>query len=109
MEFNLSQDIGSLTNIDKKTLDKLTDIINNIIEDNVYETKLSMKNKLTIDIGIGCLNILILDTEIKYKFIPNATLENNIKKIVTKNRNPLKLKIDEKINKSIYQTYKDLI
>lgn len=105
---NLLEDLSATSNIPLNLLQKLNQqSIWNICH-GVEETILSGNNIATINIGIGTLYIGIIDDNIKYKFIPNTKLEDNLKTTILNNKCPLETKLEESFSNKIVKAYKDL-
>lgn len=106
---DIIEDLSKITTISTNNLNKLIDKSMWCICDYIEELITSKNNVLEINIGIGTLIISILDNQIKYKFIPNAKLENSIRETIINEYNPLKLTIEKTLVNKITNTYKDLI
>lgn len=106
---NLIQDISVLFQIKEDYLNKMIDVSNDVISHDILE---SIKNKETntvIDIGIGLLNICILDDHLEYKFIPSEELENNILKTYRTKKSNLVSRVETKLTTKILNMYKELL
>ena len=105
---NLLEDLSATSNIPLNLLQKLNQqSIWNICH-SVEETVLSGNNIIDINIGIGILYIGIIDDNIKYKFIPNTKLEDNLKSTILNNKCPLEAKLEESFSDKMIRAYKDL-
>lgn len=105
---NLLEDLSATSNIPLNLLQKLNQqSIWNICH-SVEETVLSGNNIIDINIGIGILYIGIIDDNIKYKFIPNIKLEDNLKSTILNNKCPLETKLEESFSDKMVRAYKDL-
>lgn len=105
----LIDDLSILTTIPNKALNKLVTKSYYCINEAVIDTLLEDKNVVEIDIGLGTLYIQILDNSIKYKFIPSADLEKNVKNTVVNNKNNLQNVLENNLVNKIVNTYKDLL
>lgn len=109
MNYNLLEDISTITTLPLKTLSKLSDKSIECICNSVYESKLVDEPVSVIDIGIGKLNIIVKQDSISYNFIPSKDLDTKVKTTIIKNVNPLVKTIEEGLASRILNTYKDLI
>ena len=106
---NLIQDLSKLTTISTETLDKLFEKIYYIISDNIVEAMIKEKDVTEVDIGIGTLIIRICGDDIKFKFIPNAKLQEVVKTTIVTKENKLTSVVEKVLVERITNTYKDLL
>ena len=109
MEVVLKKDLSLLSTIKETTLSKLSPIINKLICDYILEAKNKGEDNINIDIDIGILNISLLDGVIKYKFIPNKSLEKQIIETYLKNNSPIIEALEQAIIDRFENIYKDLM
>ena len=106
---NVIKDLSTLTTIPYSTLQSLFNKINSIIAYDVKESLLDKENICELDIGIGRLLILVDEEEVKYKFIPNNSLIENVNESIINKSPNLVAEVEESLCKKILHTYKDLI
>lgn len=106
---SLLQDLSNITCIPKLTLDKLNDKCELLIADSVLESYLKEEMTSSINIGIGILHIKLENGTIKYKFVPNKSLDNLISEVIKDKESPLIDLVDESLRKRIESTYKELL
>ena len=104
----LLKDLSLLTGIHYTNLTFLNTHAINAISHTVLESLLDGQKLTEIDIGIGVLKILCEENEIKYKFIPNETLNSKVLYTVKHKESPVCKRIDEKLGERINNAYKDL-
>ena len=102
-------DLYAITGIPKLTLENLITKTNTCIGHAVWES-LTTKDTITeIDLGIGILYIKLEGDNLKYKFIPSASLEDVLHFTVLNKTSPLVAKVESSIQKKIENTYKELL
>ena len=62
-----------------------------------------------LNIGIGTLLVQNQEDVIRYKFIPNDTLESSVIKTINDGTNPLKERLEKRLIQKILNTYKTII
>ena len=102
------KDISTITTITYFSLQNLFNTLVDIISYDVQESFLDKQNICEVDIGIGTLNILVTEDEIKYKFIPSKNLSGSIIQAIEHKDSPLIIKAEQSLSKKILNTYKDL-
>jgi len=105
----LIDDLATLTNISRQTLDKLSNLSISCICDAVEDDILAKNDILTMDIGIGTLMIKHTDNDMRYKFIPSAKLEEAVAQTIVNDKNILKITVDDTLKKRIMSIYKELL
>lgn len=108
MTYKLSTDLSNTTNIAKLCLDNLFSKATDCIAYCVNENFASKETITAVDIGIGVLNIKIIEDKILYKFIPSAELESKISDSVNNGHNPLIYKLEASFAERVKSTYKGL-
>lgn len=108
MKYNIREKIATLTTIESDSLSKINNLIGLCISDAVYESVLGDENQVTVDLDFGTLTIIRSASEIKYKFVPSAKLEEEIVKAIKDKKNALDNIVLEKLKNSLVSTYKDL-
>lgn len=106
---NLIQDLSILTTINTESLNKLLDRVYYIISDNLVEAMINEKDIAEIDIGIGTLMVRISGDDIKFKFVPNAKLQEVAKTTIVNKENKLISVVEKSLVDKITRTYKDLL
>lgn len=106
---DILEDVSILTTIPKKVLAKLIEKVQFAISDGVLEGVLAGKNIVDINIGIGTIYIQILENSIKYKFIPNETMEENVKHAIVNKENKLEKVLEDTLVEKIVNVYKDFL
>jgi hypothetical protein len=109
MAYDLIQNLCSLTQIRYSVLNKLVQISENCICDYVLNAIDKDDDIIKINSGIGNIYINIMNDEIEYKFIPNKKLEKKLLKTIETNESPLVHELENKLNKKIIDTYKELL
>lgn len=102
------KDIAAITTIPPFSLQNLFNTLGDIISYDVQESLLDKQNICEIDIGIGTLNILVTEDEVKYKFIPSRNLSASVIYAIEHKDAPLIVKAEQSLSKKILNTYKDL-
>ena len=97
--------MSALTEINKKTLNKLFGVMEYCVADSFYESMLGGSDVASIDIGIGTILIKHSDSEVRYKFIPSQKLSDMVSSAV----NPLEKAAEERLVARMTDIYKDLI
>ena len=69
--YNLINDISILTTIPATTLNKLIDKTHYLICNDLIESINKKEDLVEIDVGIGTLQLKLIDNDVKYRFIPN--------------------------------------
>lgn len=105
---SMNENLSKLTTIPKASLDKLDEKRCFVICDELDTAIKNCESIVSVDIGIGRLIINITDSNIVYKFIPNALLEKSLKDVVLDGVNPLTGQLEKTIASRIINTYKDL-
>lgn len=106
---NLIEDISKLTTIPVNVLEKLNTKAIWCICDSFQESVLNNEDITTINIGIGTLIISETDETIKYKFIPNQTLEDAVIQTSLNKKSPLELTLEKTLANKVVKTYKDIL
>ena len=109
MNFDLYNDISTLTTAQPASIERLIDISSDAICSYLLETIRNGESVCSIDIGFGELNILYADDELRYKFVPNQALEKKLVDSVTSNKDPLVSRIESTLKERILGTRKELL
>ena len=102
------KDLSTITTIPYHTLQKLFEKFSWVICDSVEESCMNNQEYASIDIGIGNIDIAVVDNSIQYRFIPSGKLEDNVRDTIEKKQNPLTKEVEATLVKRIVNTYKDL-
>lgn len=105
---SLISDMATITTIPVSTLEKLSNKCQACILHKLVESEKTGENITSIDIGIGTLYIQHNFDEIKYKFIPSRSFENNVKNTINTGESPLVYMVEEALREKITNAYKDL-
>lgn len=105
----LTKDLAQVTLIPEKRFNFLINYSIDLLANGVYETKLTGENITDIDLGLGVLYIKADGAEVKYKFVPSASLENSIRAALSKDYSPLVKNLDTSLVSHLLDTYKDLM
>lgn len=103
----IKEDIVTLNDISKTTIDRLFDIVTSCICFDLHEALLSKENCVDIDIGFGKLLMQVSDKGIRYKFIPSKTLEQGLQQVVERKEDPLQKKLEKSLSEKLLAAYKD--
>lgn len=106
---NVIKELNILTTISENTLNKLLDKVYYIISDTIEESLLNNQDIAECDIGLGTLMIKLCGEEVKFKFIPNAKLQEIVKSTIVNKKNLLSATIEKTLVDRITNTYKDLL
>lgn len=107
---NILKDLAKLTTIPEFNLVKLCNLTSKCISHEIVEAIKTNNDYAEINIGIGTLLINIEDkTNIKFKFFPSTTLQNNIVNSLENNESELVLDVEELLKEKIMFTYKNLL
>ena len=98
-----------LTTIPEKTLRKLVDIQEYIINDMVEDSMTKGETTTEVDVGFGNLIIRFEDGALRFKFIPSAKFEEELIDTIVNKHNRLTHAIEHSLVNKITQTYKDLM
>lgn len=105
---NIVEDVSILTTIPEKSLVKLENKFIYAICEQIQEDILAEKEFSELDIGLGTLYIKYVGDQIKYKFVPNQTLEKAVYTTVVKKLNLMETALNESLVKKFIDVYKDL-
>lgn len=108
MTFDIIKDTSTLTTINEKAIKKLNDKMIYAISDAVLEGVISGDDVVSMNIGIGTLNILLSEDSVTYRFIPSDKLEDSVKNTIIHKQNLLEDALDASLVSKITNIYKDL-
>ncbi len=107
---NLLKDMSTITTINERDLSKLLDVAVGCINETIYEDLVVSKKDISeVDIGLGTLNVQVLDNRLLFKFIPCAKLSDAILSTVKNETNDLVTTLEKSVVERITHTYKDII
>lgn len=109
MKSYLYKDLSFLLGFKEKQTLYINNLIKDIICEDVYESLINKENLTEIDLGFGILYIQIIEKEIKYKFVPNAEITEDINKVLIQKEYKFKSKINKALTSRITKTYKELL
>lgn len=101
------QDLSVITTFPYHTLKGIFSKLEDVISYNFQESLLNSQDFCELDIGIGKL-IIGVDEEVKIKFIPSSSLENDIVQVLEGKECSLVSNVEESIKNRIIGAYKDL-
>ena len=104
---SLNQKLSAISTIPKDTLDKLSNLSIACICDDIAAQKNS--DCISTDIGIGTLNIAIVDDSLHFRFIPNKLFESQLIDVLQNNQNPLLKNLETSLANKFTQLYKELL
>lgn len=107
--YNLIEDLSLLTTIPVATLTKLNDKVEYLICNDVLETKTKEKDLTEINLGIGVLQIKIINDDVKYRFIPDKKLEAALRKSLIHGENPMDATVESALVNRIINVYKSFL
>lgn len=105
---NITQDISTLTTVQKSSIDRLCKQMIKCICYDVCEALSQDIKEICLDIGIGNLIIKIDDYSVLYRFEPSQALDDNVICSVTTGKNPVVEDIENSLLNKVNTTYKDL-
>ena len=108
MKYNILEKVQKLTTIDDSTLKRLSNLYANCIVDAVYECALSNEDVVEMDLDFCKIIISKSNNELRYKFVPNAKLEEDIIRAIKEKKNSLDDVVLDKLKNNLLSTYKDL-
>lgn len=106
--FDIKEDIITLTNLSRKTLENIDQINSLTISHALYEKLSSNENTLECNLGFATLIIRVEEDRIMYKFIPSDELESNLL-AAHGGVDPLLKSCVMKLKKKFDDTYRSLI
>lgn len=109
MKSYLYKDISFLLGFEEKQTSYINNLIKDTICEDVYESLLNKENITEIDLGFGTLYIQVIEEEIKYKFVPNIEITEDINKVIKNKEYKFKSKINKALTDRITKTYKELL
>ena len=105
---NALKDLSTITTIPYNSIVKLMDKLGWVISDCVEESTIKGEDYAQIDLGIGKLDIAVVDDEVHYRFVPSSRMEENIRQTIENKKNPLVCKTEEALVNKIVNAYKNL-
>lgn len=107
--YNIVTDIAALTTIPAGSLNRLVEKAALCICNDLEEELLKDNNLVSVDIGIGNLQILVDDNDLKFRFIPNKKFEAAVRATAVDKKNPLIEKTEVTLARRITEVYKNFI
>lgn len=107
MEFK--EKISKLMAIDEMTLKRMTNAINLIHSDDLYEEVQRKDNYYEIPIFEGKIMIKREDDQLSYKFIPGDTFQGVVKDTLLNGESLLTSELKNKLSEILIKTYKDIL
>ena len=90
---NIISDLSTLTKVPNKVFNELTNKATLCIGSAVHDALLTKEDILSINIGIGTLNIQL--PELQCKFIPSKDLKTTIKRCLDTQIDPLEFELEQ--------------
>ncbi len=109
MTKNALNDLSQLCGVQEYNLVGLSNQFNTLISHYMFCLKNSVDNKLEVDIGIGTIVFILVNNEVKYKFIPSKNLEKSVIEGCKADESVLIKKANQLIGQRINKTYKELL
>lgn len=109
MNFNLIDDVSTLTTIKKSQLNRLCKIVELLVADDMIESIRAGEQVLSIDIGVGQLALLVDNTGVTYKFTPSKQLESKIHDVLLGKEEPLEKELEVLVCKKMITASKNLL
>lgn len=101
--------LNAITSIPIASIEKIIDREIAIIADSVYKAHKNKEKTVLIDVGIGKLNILISNDELKFKFIPSNALKHSIMDSINLGISPITDRLEIRLKEKFDVLYKDLL
>lgn len=108
MQVDVKKDLSTLTTVNELAINRLFDKINWIISDAVEQAQLSGDNTVELDLGFGTVKIIIEESTVKYKFIPDKFTEKAIIDTIVNGKNQLSLNIESTLVNKLTNIYKEM-
>lgn len=109
MKSNAVEDVSKLTQVSDKVLNKIVDLLRTTIAETFSESEEIGDDTTSVDIGIGELTILHKNDELRFRFNPSAKLQEDIKKILSGDRDIFVEKVENSLSQKISDLYKELL
>lgn len=93
LEVNIISNLGTLTKVPNKIFQELISKTSLCIGSAIHDAIQEKEEVLSLNIGIGSLNIQLADMQCK--FIPNRELKNTIKKCLDTEIDPLEFELEQ--------------
>lgn len=108
IDYNLIEDLASLTNIESNVLTKIISKSDYCFSDYINEAYLQGSNTICVNIGFGKIIISIENNSVKYKFIPSENLEKIIIDTLNNDSNMLEFELSKSAVDKLLNNYKEL-
>ena len=105
---NLLQDLSTITDIPKLSLEKLANEQALLLSHAIYEALIAKENTASADLGYGKLFIRYENNEIKYKFVPSKKFDELIRKTISNKVSPLTQSLETAISETVNKIYTEL-
>lgn len=107
--YDIIADLNTLTTIPVQRIQEFFEKMVWCICDDVEDTKLAKEKALTINIGIGWLDIYFDEDNVKYKYTPSNSLNKAVIKTLNEGKNPLEAAGVKALAEKFIKTYKEFI
>lgn len=104
----MNKQISTLTTINQKNLDKISELQSEVLVDGVQNALLEGMHEVEYDFGYGVLRISVSEEGAKFRFVPSAKLEEGIRSVAKGEKGPLELRFETALKERVENTYKDL-
>lgn len=104
----LNEDLSLLTSVPERTLNKVFGKAVYSVVNAVLESFLAGEEITEVTTDLGSLLIQYKDQQIKYKFVPSAKLEGELKAALTSKHSPLAEALEESVIKKFNELYREL-
>lgn len=105
----LIEDVSTLTSIPENLLKKLVKVSNYCVGHALHEALCEQQDYVTVDIGIGDLQLKLQDNTLRYKFIPSRELEDALVTTVKSGTSSIIVQLDNTLQEKIEDTYRGLL
>lgn len=105
---NLNEKIAILSTINKKNLDRLSELGALAFVDVVKNAIMNGEKQLDVDIGLGVVTVNMENEVMRFRFVPSAKLKEGIASLSEGGKTELENLLESTLKTKIENTYKDL-
>lgn len=109
MKKNLSTDLSTITSIPEEIIVKLLNVAGYCIGNAVKESLDNFETITEIDMEFGTLMVKNDENSFKLKFIPNESLNEDIKNSLSGKESLLTKKLEASLSAKLVEVYKEII
>lgn len=106
---NLKDDLISITGVSPESVDKVIDVCEDLVCQDVFESIVKGEQLTQVDIGIGDLYITRDGDLVKYKFIPNSEFDSKVRRTYRDRASPIIRRANKALKLKFDRAYKELI